>query len=167
MNKGTIAVLAVFFLSSHCFAHTPEMTEEQLLKQADVIDWELAMKRMKGLSPMGYHPFLMPIIMENRDFLDLTKEQVKGFMAWRNKNRVPLLHLMNKIVQERNLFHKLSLSPNTHEEVLLTKQQHIFKLHEKVLKLQLSCRREILDTFTESQWDNFQFVLTENGFELE
>ena len=166
MKKGTIAVLAILFLSSHCFSHTPELTEEQLLKQVDVIDWELAMKRMKGLSPMGYHPFLMPLIMENRDFLELTKKQLKVFMDWRNKNRVHILHAMNKIVQERNLFHKLALSPQTRQEVLLAKQKKIFKLQEKVLKLQLSCRREILDTFSQEQWDNFQFVLTENGYEL-
>jgi hypothetical protein len=36
-----------------------------------------------------------------------------------------------------------------------------------VLEYQLSCRRNILDTFTEAQWDEFRFVLTENGYELD
>ena len=105
----------------------------------DVIDWGLAKKRMKMLSPMGYHPFLMPLIMENRDAIGLSNEQIKVFRQWRSKNRVPLLHAMNRIIQE----------------------------HKKVLEYQLSCRRNILDTFTDEQWDEFRFVLTENGYELD
>ena len=66
-----------------------------------------------------------------------------------------------------NLFHKLSLRKDTSEDVLRAKQEQIFKLQRKVLELQLSCRRHILDTFTEQQWDNFRFVLTENGYEIE
>ena len=116
---------------------------------------------------MGYHPFLMPLIMKNRDFLELTDDQTKSFMAWRDKNRAHLLKTMNKIIEERNLFYKLSLSPNTREEVLLAKQSEIFKLQREVLKYQISCRRNILDTFTNEQWDNFRFVLTENGFEID
>ena len=133
----------------------------------DVIDWGLAKKRMKMLSPMGYHPFLMPLIMENRDAIGLSNEQVKVFRQWRSKNRVPLLHAMNRIIQERAVFQRISLNPKTSEEVLRAKQEEIFKLHKKVLEYQLSCRRNILDTFTEEQWDEFRFVLTENGYELD
>ena len=74
---------------------------------------------------------------------------------------------MNKIIQERNAFQRISLSPDTTEEVLLAKQQEIFKLHQKVLRYQLSCRRHILDNFTEDQWDSFRFVLAENGYVLD
>ena len=74
---------------------------------------------------------------------------------------------MDKIIAQRSLFHKLSLSPNTAEEVFITKQAEIFKLYKKVLKYQLFCRRNILDTFTEEQRDNFKFVLTGNGYEAE
>ena len=59
------------------------------------------------------------------------------------------------------------LLPDTSDEVLKAKQTEIFKLHRKVLLLQLSCRRTILDTFTEEQWDNFKFVLSEAGFDVE
>lgn len=51
--------------------------------------------------------------------------------------------------------------------MLLAKQNEIFKLHKKVLEYQLSCRRTILDTFTDDQWDNFRFVLIENGYVLD
>ncbi len=133
----------------------------------DVIDWKLAKERMSMLSQMGFHPFLMPLIMENRDAIGLTKDQVKVFREWRNKNRVPLIHAMNKIIQERAAFQRIALNPKTREEVLYAKQEEIFKLHRKVLKYQLSCRRNILDTFTEEQWDNFRFVLSETGFALD
>jgi hypothetical protein len=105
--------------------------------------------------------------MENRDVIGLSNEQVKVFRQWRNKNRVPLIHAMNRIIQERTAFQRISLNPETREEVLRAKQQEIFKLHQKVLEYQLSCRRNILDTFTEAQWDEFRFVLTENGYELD
>jgi hypothetical protein len=133
----------------------------------DLIDWDLAKQRMAMLSQLGYHPFLMPLIMENRDAIGLSNEQVRVFREWRNRYRVPLIHTMNQIIAERVAFQKIALNPRTSEEVLLAKQNEIFKLHKKVLDYQLSCRRTILDTFTDEQWDNFRFVLTENGYVLE
>lgn len=169
MSGLLFATLLAFFISLNLItlpAFATDKSKPSEPQSVDVIDWELAMERMKGLSQMGYHPFLMPLIMENRDFIELTRDQVSTFMKWRNKNRVSLLHTMNKIIYERNKFHQLSLDPMTSEEVLKTKQEEIFKLHKKVLAYQLSCRRNILDTFTDEQWDNFRFVLSENGYEL-
>lgn len=160
-------VICLFHLP---FAHAQDQSDsvdQKAIEAFDVIDWKVAFERMKKLSPMGYHPFLMPLIMQNRDFIELDKEQIAAFKKWRDKNRVPLLHTMNKIIDERNKFHKLSLSPLTSEDVLRTKQEEIFKLQKKVLEYQLSCRRNILDTFTPEQWDNFRFVLNENGYEVE
>jgi len=168
MKLGVIKLFLILsFISVSHAADPPAQQDDQLLENVDVIDWELAQKRLKSISKVGYHPFLMPLIMENRDFIELTNEQMQVFMDWRKKNRVAILHLMNKIIYELNLFHKLSLEPNTREEVLLAKQEQIFKMHRKVLEYQLSCRRHILDTFTEQQWDNFRFVLSENGYEID
>ena len=160
-------LLSLSFIPSGSAQEALTSAEKATMESFDVIDWKIAFARMKKLSQIGFHPFLMPLIMKNSDFIELTDEQIKIFKDWRNKNRVPLLHAMDKIIAERSLFHKLSLSPNTAEEVLITKQQEIFKLHKKVLKYQLSCRRNILDTFTEEQWDNFRFVLAENGYEVD
>lgn len=141
--------------------------EESAKSDLDLIDWGKAQKQMAMLSQMGYHPFLMPLIMENRDAIGLSNEQVKVFREWRNKNRVPLIHAMNRIIQERTAFQRIALNPKTSEEVLRAKQEQIFKLHQKVLNYQLSCRRSILDTFTDEQWEEFRFVLTENGYDLD
>ena len=157
-----IAGLTLLFFAMSCVAGQ-NVAENDI----DLIDWALAKKHMSMLSQMGYHPFLMPLIMENRDVIGLSNEQVKVFRKWRNKNRVPLIHAMNRIIQERTAFQRIALNPKTREEVLRAKQQEIFKLHKKVLEYQLSCRRNILDTFTEKQWEEFTFVLTENGYELD
>jgi len=51
--------------------------------------------------------------------------------------------------------------------LLIAKQAEIFKLHKKVLKYQLSSRRNILDTFTAEQRDSFGFLLIESGYVLD
>lgn len=133
----------------------------------DLTDLDLVEKRMAMLSQLGYHPFLMPLIMEHRDVIGLSNDQVKVFRDWRNKYRVPLMHTMDRILHERLAFQRIALNPLTSEEVLLSKQEEIFKLHRKVLKYQLSCRRSILDTFTKEQWEAFSFVLIESGYSLD
>ena len=164
-KSGTGNWVAVLIFSWACM--TGAAANDDVQEELDVIDWGRAKEQMKMLSQMGYHPFLMPLIMENRDAIGLNNEQVRVFRDWRNKNRVPLLHAMNRILQERVAFQRISLNPKTSEEVLRAKQEEIFKLHKKVLEYQLSCRRNILDTFTEEQWDEFRFVLTENGYALD
>jgi hypothetical protein len=160
--------LIVVFLAQFSLWLPPAISSEaQKENEPELIDWGKAKKQMKMLSQMGYHPFLMPLIMENRDAIGLSNEQVKVFRDWRNKYRVPLIHAMNRIIQERVAFQRISLNPRTSEEVLRAKQQEIFRLHKKVLDYQLSCRRNILDTFTDEQWEEFQFVLTENGYDLD
>lgn len=162
-NATRWVFLCVLLVGSGQLAAESEAQQDEL----DLIDWDLAKERMKLLSQLGYHPFLMPLIMENRDMLALTKKQVKTFKDWRSRYRVPLIHTMNQIINARVAFQRISLDPDTTEEVLLAKQAEIFKLHEKVLKYQLSCRRNILDTFSEEQWDNFRFLLIENGYVLD
>jgi hypothetical protein len=157
---ATVLILCLSFLRAGA-------AENAGRSDLDLIDWDLAKQRMALLSQLGYHPFLMPLIMENRDVIGLSNDQVRVFRNWRNRNRVPLIHAMNEIIRERSEFQRIALNPRTAEEVLLAKQNEIFKLHKKVLKYQLSCRRHILDTFTDEQWDNFRFVLIENGYVLD
>lgn len=142
-------------------------SDRQVASASEGIDWELTRQRMSMLSQMGFHPFLMPLIMENRDAIGLENDQIKTFREWRSKNRVPLIHTMNEIIRARAEFQRIALNPKTREEVLYAKQEEIFRLHRKVLKYQLSCRRSILDTFSAEQWDNFRFILTENGYVLD
>ena len=158
------AVLAFLFLISSLGAAAAGEAEKG---DFDLIDWGKAKKQMGMLSQMGYHPFLMPLIMENRDAIGLSNAQVKVFREWRSRYRVPLLHAMNRIIEERTAFQRIALNPKTSEEVLRAKQEQIFRLQKKVLEYQLSCRRSILDTFTDEQWEEFQFLLTENGYDLD
>lgn len=141
--------------------------DDNLQSEVDAIDWNLMAKQASTLSKLGYHPFLMPLIMKNRDTLDLSKAQVKSFMEWRSRYRVAMIHNMNQIIKKRLAFEKLALRQDTSNDVLKAKQTEILKLHRKVLLLQLSCRRTILENFTEEQWDSFKFVLSEAGFDVE
>lgn len=159
------ALIVILLLSLACAPAFADQAPSQ--EQPDPIDWTKAREQMATLSQMGFHPFLMPLIMENRDVIGLSNDQVKVFRDWRNKYRVPLIHAMNQIIQERVAFQRISLNPKTREEVLRAKQEEIFKLHRKVLEYQLSCRRSILDTFTKEQWEGFRFVLIENGYTLD
>jgi len=166
MKVKLIRSLLFILLSLGLLANTLAQ-ESDKPTDPDVIDWELAKERVAIISPMGYHPFLMPLIMKNRDFIGMTPEQKDIFMAWRDENRTPLLATMNDIITARTEFHRIALNPRTSDEVLLAKQEEIFKLQNKVLRYQISCRRNILDNFNEEQMDNFRFVLIENGFELD
>lgn len=92
------------------------------------VDWEQAGQEMDMLSQMGFHPFVMPLIMEHRDAIGLSNKQTEVFRQWRNKNRVPLIHAMNQILKERIAFQRIALNPDTSEEVLRAKQGDIFRL---------------------------------------
>lgn len=167
-SRHVSSYLVLGFLAlSFSIPTTARSAEVTVKNELELIDWGKAKEQMEMLSQMGYHPFLMPLIMQNRDAIGLSNEQVKVFRDWRNKYRVPLIHTMNRIIQERVAFNRISLNPKTREEVLRAKQQEIFKLHQKVLEYQLSCRRNILDTFTDQQWEEFKFVLIENGYDLD
>ena len=38
----------------------------------------------------------------------------------------------------------------------------IISLHKKLIKIKLSCRKMLVDSFTEEQWDNFAFAVADN-----
>jgi hypothetical protein len=47
-------------------------------------------------------------------------------------------------------------------ERLLAFQSEIQDLQRQLLKIKLSCRKLIMTTFTDEQWDNFAFVVSDN-----
>lgn len=113
------------------------------------------------LDKVSYHPSLLPLIMQNTDYLELTPDQHKRLQDWRNKNAPAMLDKMKKVAQGRIEFIDVSLNPNTSKEQLISHQQHLFRLQEEVLSYKLACRQNILDTFTPEQWETLQFILAE------
>ena len=120
------------------------------------------MEKVVLLEDSGLMPMLLPIIMGNRDALQLTDEQVNLFRSWRKKNYTNMVNLMNKIIEEKVQFRIESLSPSITSDRLLAFQSEIQELQRQLLKIKLSCREQLMTTFTDEQWDNFAFIVSDN-----
>ena len=116
-------------------------------------------KKLELLDKISYHPSLLPIIMQNSDFLELTPNQLNRLTEWRNKNAPAMLEKMQEVAKGRIDFVERSLNPKTSAAELVREQHHLFKLQEEVLAYKLSCRQNILQTFTPKQWDALQLIM--------
>ena len=125
-------------------------------------DWKDVMDKVGLLEPSGLMPMLMPTIMLNRDTLQLTNEQVNSFRAWRKKNYTNMVNVMNEIIGKMVQFRIASLSPDITNERLIVLQSEIQELQRQALVIKLSCRELIMTTFTDEQWENFAFVVSDN-----
>jgi hypothetical protein len=125
-------------------------------------DWDEVKEKVELLEPAGLMPTLLPVIMSNRDTLQLTDEQVDAFRAWRKKNYTNMVNIMNEIIEKMVDFRVQSLSPSITGDQLLAFQSDIQQLQVKLLKVKLSCRELIMTTFTDEQWDNFAFIVADN-----
>ena len=113
------------------------------------------------LDKISYTPSLLPFIMDNIDYLELTPDQVKALRDWRNMNAPAIVEKLHEVAQGRIELADLALSPDSTNQQLVEQQQRLFRLQEEILSYKLSCRKNILDTFTTKQWDTLQFLLTE------
>jgi hypothetical protein len=150
-------LLAVFF-----FISTTALAKHDSDHPLTADDWKEVMNKVVLLEDSGLMPMLLPIIMGNRDALQLTDEQVNLFRSWRKKNYTNMVNLMNKIIEEKVQFRIESLSPRITSDRLLAFQSEIQELQRQLLKIKLSCRENIMTTFTDEQWDNFAFIVSDN-----
>jgi hypothetical protein len=125
-------------------------------------DWEDIMGKVVLLEDSGLMPMLLPIIMGNRDALQLTDEQVRAFRSWRKKNYTNMVNIMNRIIEQKVQFRIESLSPNVSSENLIAFQSEIQELQRQLLKIKLTCREQVMATFTADQWENFAFIISDN-----
>jgi hypothetical protein len=113
------------------------------------------------LDKIAYLPSLLPVIMKHQDSLELTNEQVAAFREWRKLRYQEMVDLMNKIIQLRFTLSKASLEVSRSSDDILAEQQEIFRLQERLLRVRLSCRNLIVETFSPQQWENMAFILEE------
>jgi hypothetical protein len=73
-----------------------------------------------------------------------------------------MVNIMNEVIEKMVQFRIESLSPEVSNERLLAFQSEIQDLQRQLLKIKLSCRKLIMTTFTDEQWDNFAFVVSDN-----
>lgn len=150
-----VLVLIAFGLPSLCPAQQTDGNT--------VVEMEQQLER---LNKVNFHPNLLPIILGNADFIELTDEQVGLFKKWGKANFRPMVAVMNNIIRKRNEFQEYALSPTASAAVLKEKQEEIFELHRKLLEHKLSCRKNIARTFTAQNWEAFMIVLGEKGFPI-
>ncbi len=117
------------------------------------------------LDKISYHPSLLPLIMNNIDYLELSPQQQKKLRDWRQTNAPVMLDKMRELAQERIEFMDLSLRSDVSQHQLITKQKQLFQLQEEVLNYKLACRQNILETFTQQQWESLLFIVAERQLE--
>jgi hypothetical protein len=125
-------------------------------------DWKEVMNKVVLLESSGLMPTLLPVIMRNQDTLELTDEQIKAFRAWRKKNYTHMVNVMNEIIEKSVQFRVAALSPDISSDQLYALQSEIQELQRQLLKIKLSCRELVTTSFTETQWDNFAFVVADD-----
>jgi hypothetical protein len=116
---------------------------------------------IEKLDRLNYLPNLLPVILENRDFIGLTDEQLADLDDWRKSNREPMLAKMQEIVHKRVELKEAALSPTISSARLKQMQNEIFRLQREVLEYKLSCRDRVMRTFTSENWISFYMILVD------
>lgn len=125
-------------------------------------DWKEVMDKVDLLESSGLMPTLLPVIMRNQDALELTDAQITAFRVWRKESYTHMVNVMNEIIDKTVQFRVAALSPEISSDQLYALQSEIQELQRQLLKIKLSCRVLITTSFTETQWDNFAFVVADN-----
>jgi hypothetical protein len=100
--------------------------------------------------------------MRNRDVLQLTDQQIRSFRDWRKHHYGNMVNTMNEIIEKRIDFKKAALDPGVSDQGLIDMQNDILITQKKLLEIKLTCRKMLVDSFTDDQWDNFAFVVADH-----
>ena len=125
-------------------------------------DWIEVMEKVVLLEDSGLLPTLLPVIMSNRDTIQLTDDQINVFRVWRKTNYTNVINIMSEILEKKVRFRVEALSPGVSGDHLMALQGEIQELQQELLRLKLSCRELVMSTFTDEQWENFAFVVADN-----
>ena len=121
-------------------------------------DLELAIEK---LDKINYLPQLMPIIINNKDFIGLTQKHIDELDEWRKTSKAPMLAAMQEIARKRIDIKQAALSPTVSSSRIIQMQNEIFRLQREVLQYKLSCRERVVQTFNDENWISFFMVLAE------
>ena len=132
----------------------------------DVSILEVERQQMEHLSKADFHPNLLPVILRNSDFIGLTETQEHRLRSWRKDNFTPMLAAMNAVLMKMIEFQEAALTKSVNRDRLEMMQEEIFALQKTVLDYKLSCRENIINSFTAENWDNFYIVLSDTGYSL-
>jgi len=152
-----LGLFAVFFLIC-----TDALAKHNSDHPLTADEWKEVMDKVVLLEDSGLMPTLLPVIMRNRDMLELTDDQVNAFRAWRKNNYTHMVNVMNEIIEKSVQFRVAALSPNITSDHLYVLQSDIHESQRQLLKIKLSCRKLVTTSFTDAQWENFAFVVADN-----
>ena len=124
--------------------------------EQEQLDVESSIQKLDGIN---YLPNLLPLILQNRDIIGLTDEQVGALEKWRSANREPLLAKMKEVASKRIELKQAAISPTVSSARLQQMQNDIFRLQREILQYKLSCRDHVVRTFNEENWTSFFMVL--------
>lgn len=124
-------------------------------------EWSVIESKVALLDDINYMPTLLPTIMRNRDVLQLTDQQIRSFRVWRKHHYGNMVNTMNQIIEKRIAFKKAALNPRVSDQGLIDMQNDILITQKKLLEIKLTCRKMLVDSFTDDQWDNFAFVVAD------
>jgi hypothetical protein len=125
-------------------------------------EWLTIKGKIELLDNLNYLPTLLPTIMRHSDALELTDEQLAAFRNWRKQNYGNMVSTMNAIIEKRVAFKNISFIPGTTDEELRELQNEILVLQRQLLEIKLTCRKLVMDTFTDEQWENFEFAIADH-----
>lgn len=125
-------------------------------------DWQMVMENVLLLDDAVYIPSLLPVVMQNRDALALSEAQLQAMYKWRREHYVPMVNLMNEIIEMKIRFKIEALSSDIDQAHLIAFQQRIHQRQQALLRLRLSCREILISSFTPEQWENLEFVVADN-----
>jgi hypothetical protein len=154
-------LVALIVLVSTAFAEVTSLPDDTLGQAEPLTDdqWHGLRQRVGLLDKIAYLPSLLPLVMQNRDALELTPDQVEAFREWRRTDYQRMVDLMNEIIQRRLALSRASLDVAVPKERILDEQAEIFALQRSLIELRLACRELIVSTFSATQWENLAFIL--------
>ncbi len=148
MGARILLTLTLFIASQSGFAGpTPGQKEPDINSYIEKLD------------NISHLPNMLPVILNNKDFIGLTDEQVENLEHWRQENREPLLAVMKMAARKRVEIKQAALSPTVSSSRLQQMQNDIFRLQREILEYKLSCRDHVVRIFNNENWDSFFMVL--------
>lgn len=150
MGTRILFTLALFFISQLCLAGSSSHQKE--------LDIEASIEK---LDKINYLPNMLPVILENQDFIGLTEEQVSTLEKWRRENRKPMLAKMQLAARKRIEIKEAAISPTVSSARLQQMQNDIFRLQREILEYKLSCRDHVVQIFNDENWIGFFMVLSD------
>ena len=137
--------------ASHTSAHP--LNQEQ---------WQEVMQNVTLLDEAVLIPSLLPIIMRNKHALQLSRMQLERLYEWRAEHYGNMVNLMNQVIEMKVQFGIEALSTDVKATHLMELQQQLQAKQRELLRIRLSCREIVIQTFSEEQWENLEFIAADD-----